>query len=549
MKKKEPKELEVKIVVEPEFVTKSKIRCIERGLVPYSLPAPGITLTRLKLAQRRIKYSEVLSVIRFFGEKILQLLEGAPLLILFTDDEANVLEMFGDATMKEIIERLGILEGIRLNEESMGTNAVALALQQQSPVQTVGEEHFHEFLHGSACYCVPFHFPEISNLSGSVAIMTSKEHHSIFQLAILANMVDSAFRELLLRRTNKTQHLLNSIMISTVKNGVILTDKFGNITQFNHFAEKITNRTREEVIGGTIFSFEQFGNLIYDVLKNGVSFEDVELTFTSSLDHRIVCLFDAIPIFDEQGDLVGAYAQFRDITDRYELEKQIITSEKFSAIGKMAAGLAHEIRNPLTSITGFIQLLKQRLAHQEHEYRYIELIYQELLQVNKLVSDFVLMAKPSSPDRKQCVIQQLILDTVQFMESQAILNNTIILPQLMPEPVELFIDPAQMKQVLVNLIQNAIDAMPKGGIVRIDMKLCEESQKLKISIRDEGTGMSEQEMKQILNPFFTTKENGLGLGLSVSYRIIENHKGDIAVSSQKGVGTTFDILLPLTVKS
>ncbi|WJH35045.1 ATP-binding protein [Paenibacillus sp. CC-CFT747] len=464
-------------------------------------------------------------------------------LILLADQNGFILEIFGDPTMKDVIHQLGMREGILLSEQEMGTNAVHLALKQGHPVEVVGEEHFHHKLSLSACCCVPFHFREINNLVGTVGIMNAAADYSVFQLALLENMVDSMERELLLRRNNRNQYLLNHLMINTIKNGVIVTDNFGNITEFNSFAEKITKRRREDAVGNSIFSFEQFGNYLYEVLKNGRHYEDVELVFTISLDRRIICLFDAIPIYDDNRTLIGAYAQLRDITERFELEQQIINSEKFSAIGRLAAGLAHEIRNPLTSIMGFIQLLLERFRDQESERKYLDLVHKELKNVNKLVSDFVVMAKPSTPDRRECILQELILDTVNLMKSQAILNDTQLIPELRPFPVKVFVDPIQIKQVFVNVIQNALDAMPRGGTITVQVK--DYQDKVKISITDTGIGMTEEERNKVLNPFFSTKENGLGLGLSVCYRIVENHKGMMIIHSQKGVGTRFDIILPI----
>lgn len=530
---------------EPFYITESKKRCKENGLNPAQFPMPKNRLSQKELENKRMEYDEVLSVTNLFTEKIMSLLKGTPILILFTDEEGYVLEMYGDETIKNLVTQIGIMYGIQLNEESMGTNAIYLALQERHPVEVIGEHHYHLFLHSWACYSVPFHFPEIDNLSGTISFMISTDYHSPYQLALLSTMMDSVMREILLRRKNRKQYLLNHIMMNTFRNGIIVTDKFGNVTEFNQFAEKITDCSKEAIIGRSIFEFEPIGKYIYGVLKKGEKHEDIELTFTNSLPQNFICLFDALPIYDDKSELIGAYAQFRDITDRRLLENQVIVSEKLSAIGKLAAGLAHEIRNPLTAITGFIQLLKNRYAANQPEARYIEIVHNELLRVNKLVSNFVVMARPGVPDKKRCVLQEILQETVQFMESQAILKNVAIQAEFHDDPVVLLIDPMQIKQVLINLIQNAIEAMTSGGNIHVLLEEDADKNEVKIKICDTGVGMTEEELKQILNPFFTTKENGLGLGLSVCYRIVESHKGRIEVTSRKGAGTTFTIVLPV----
>lgn len=253
-------------------------------------------------------------------------------------------------------------------------------------------------------------------------------------------------------------------------------------------------------------------------------------------------------IHDEDKQPIYAIGMVEDITERLELERQLILSEKYSAIGKLAAGLAHEIRNPLTSIMGFFKLIYQSKSKQEFD-KYYDVLDNELHTMKRLITDFVLMAKPSAPERKLCNIHELVKETIQFMNSQAILkiNKTIIYSDNSND-ASVCIDPMQVKQVLINLIQNALEAVTEEGEVHVYTHFQQGKNKLSIIIEDNGIGMNEEEMKQILNPFFTTKENGVGLGLSICYRIIENHGGRISCTSQKGIGTKFEVLLPLGIE-
>lgn len=252
-------------------------------------------------------------------------------------------------------------------------------------------------------------------------------------------------------------------------------------------------------------------------------------------------------IHDEDKHPLYAIGMVEDITERLELERQLIISEKFSAIGKLAAGLAHEIRNPLTSIMGFFKLMVQNKGNQEFNFeQYHDLLDNELHTMKRLVTDFVLMAKPSAPERKLCNIHDLLTETIQFMNSQAILKiNKMITYTDHSNDVHVFVDPIQIKQALINLIQNALEAVSNEGEVHVSTHFGQEENKLSIIIEDNGIGMNKEEMKQLLTPFFTTKENGLGLGLTICYRIIENHGGRLSYASQEGAGTKFTVLLPV----
>jgi signal transduction histidine kinase len=291
---------------------------------------------------------------------------------------------------------------------------------------------------------------------------------------------------------------------------------------------------------------ETFASYLRDVIQLGVRLENQECVFSLSANSRMSCLLDAMPILNDKQEMVGAYLQLRDITERNDLENQMLTYEKFSAIGKLAAGIAHEIRNPLTSIMGFIKLLRGRSLSQENHIRYLEIVYAELIDLSKLVSDFVLMAKPSYPEKREHSLQDIVIDTVQFMTSQANFNNVIITTDLCEPDLSLYIDSIQIKQVLINLIQNAFEAMPRGGQVDIRLSIHKELNMAMITIRDYGVGISEEQMNHVFNPFFTTKENGLGLGLSICYRIIENHGGSIQIKTPVGRGTQFTISLPIS---
>ncbi|MHA6483196.1 ATP-binding protein [Paenibacillus sp. strain BS8-2] len=524
------------------FIQQSKSRCEAYGMSKENMPAIFPTVSTKELEKRKKKYKHFIHVLKTFGENTIRDLNGLPVVIVFTDDEGVILEIFGDESISSEHSQFGIKVAVRINEEVMGTNAISLALMHKRVIELVGNEHYHSPLKEAVCYCTPFSLPqELDNLSGTIAMMTTMDNYSHYALPLLSNMTEAIAREMALHKRNRHQYLLNHLIINSVNSGIVLTDQDGLIVEFNEVACRVAGKQRYEIIGRPVESIPEFAQFVLPALREEGNIEGLEHTFEVANNISTICLLDSVPIRDEQGQVVGAYLQIRDITERVQLEKTMMTYEKLSAIGKLAAGMAHEIRNPLTTIMGFNQILLEKDDLQEVVRRYLSIAQAELHDLNKLVSDFVQMAKPSPPQMIQLNLTRLVQDTAMFMESQANLNNTVI-EVFNEKPVIAIADPAQMKQVLINLLQNAMDAMPKGGRIRIS--LSSTSQRASIMVHDEGNGMTESQVKDVFTPFVTNKDTGVGLGLSICYRIIEAHGGTISLSTALNQGTTFRIELP-----
>ncbi|MEK3885300.1 EAL domain-containing protein [Paenibacillus sp. PL2-23] len=305
------------------WIEQSKDRCSQRGIKPEDVPTFTQFYSEAELSAKREEYEEILSVINFFIHKMLELMKGLPLLILITDEKGCVLEMAGDETIKNIISQSGIGVGLIFDEEEAGTNSINLALDHREAFQLIGRDHYFHFLEGSACYSVPFQYTDVSNLLGTITIMTSYDQHNPFLLAMLSTVVDSIERELLLKKQNRRLHILNQVVIETTRNGIIITDKDGNITEYNRFAEYITDLKRQDVLHKSIAELK-VSQYIGEVLHKGIVYEDMELSIKQgNHGEKLVCLFDAFPILDENKRIMGAFAQFRDITERSKVEKRI----------------------------------------------------------------------------------------------------------------------------------------------------------------------------------------------------------------------------------
>jgi two-component system NtrC family sensor kinase len=254
------------------------------------------------------------------------------------------------------------------------------------------------------------------------------------------------------------------------------------------------------------------------------------------------------------GDLEGKVkASNTELEKAYYLlkqrQEQLIRSEKMAALGQLSAGVAHEIRNPLTSIKIFIQTLEKEIDLDENQREDFRIIKKEIDRLKEIVVRFLTFARPEEPQFQALDLSALTEDVLNLLSAR-IQNNGIRLEVcLSPDLPPVQGDPKQLDQVLLNLLLNAIEAMPKGGTLRVfsRVKIAPETQNefFQLWIQDTGPGISEPERGYLFDPFFTTKEGGTGLGLSIAYAIVQKHYGNIEVESEVGKGSSFILSLPL----
>lgn len=246
------------------------------------------------------------------------------------------------------------------------------------------------------------------------------------------------------------------------------------------------------------------------------------------------------PIHDTTGHIIGIAGTCHDITEKKQAEQLLINSEKLSIAGQLAAGIAHEIRNPITAIKGFIQLMKSGVSEKK---LYYEIMSSEIERIEMILSELLILAKPQMihSDRKD--IRNLLAQVTTLLESQAILNNVEIVTECETDLSPIMCDQNQLKQVCINFIKNAIEAMPLGGILLIQVKTLSVN-RLILRFIDHGCGIPEQILTKLGQPFYTTKEKGTGLGFMVSKKIIESHNGTVSVFSKENEGTTVEVCLP-----
>lgn len=250
------------------------------------------------------------------------------------------------------------------------------------------------------------------------------------------------------------------------------------------------------------------------------------------------------PIKDGQGNLVGWSVTLRDLTEWKKSQEMLRNTEKLSVAGQLAAGIAHEIRNPMTAIKGFIQLLDSELGGYKN---YFQVMSSEIDRIEQILSELLILAKPQVSKLEEKDINLLLSQVITLLDTQAILNNVEIITEFPPEPVCIKCDENQLKQVFINYIKNAIEAMPKGGKLIIQLRN-DRKGKIIINFIDEGVGMTKEILAKLGEPFYSTKQKGTGLGFMVSKRIIKNHLGEVNVVSEPNKGTTINVNLPVNVR-
>lgn len=320
----------------------------------------------------------------------------------------------------------------------------------------------------------------------------------------------------------------------------------GNFTLVNRSFAEVFGMTTEQLIGNPVTSL----NLVHNEAEDKQLIEDkqgkfiYEESFIDSSGHLRWVQTAKLPILSTQTNEGQVLFVSMDITERKNTEDYLRKSEKLSVVGELAAGVAHEIRNPLTSIKGFIQLLKSK---SNEDSFYHEIMLSEIERINYIVSEFLVLAKPQVVHFEERQLHKLLQSVTTLLGTQAIIKNIEIVSDISDDMPPIYCEDNQLKQVFINVIKNAIEAMPNGGQITVIAKKHGQDSVL-IRFIDEGTGIPKERMEKLGEPFYTTKEKGTGLGLMVSFKIIEAHQGTIQFHSELGKGTTIDIILPLAGK-
>lgn len=332
----------------------------------------------------------------------------------------------------------------------------------------------------------------------------------------------------------------NEIIMANIDAGIVGVDMKGRIVSVSSTARKFFDLP-EDVLGYHLAKAFPPGSEIIKILSDclqGQETKDVLMKLPGIQERQL--LANTSILYDAGKQVVGAVLSCRDVTHRRRLEEQIRRQERLASLGKLVAGVAHEIKNPLTSISGYIQFW---LKSKTPTVKSLNTIYREVKRLDSIVNKLLLFAKPTSTVMTQVNVNGFVSRLLNFFtETHAeTVQFTFIPGEGLPE---VNMDPDQVEQVLMNIIYNAVQAMPGGGEVRISTGHDVEEKMVTIDIKDTGCGVPEELLDKLFDPFFSTRAKGTGLGLTIADEIIRAHGGSIEIKSQEGLGTTVRILLP-----
>jgi two-component system sensor histidine kinase HydH len=327
--------------------------------------------------------------------------------------------------------------------------------------------------------------------------------------------------------------------------GLLALDADGKITSFNQTAEAVLQRSSREVLGKKANEVlpQQLWCLIDELKgKKGIIEKEIDCSLE---DGNTVPLDASVSSLEgDNGAFLGDIILFRDLTEVQNLKREIERNQRLASLGRLAAGIAHEIRNPLSSIKGFATYFRERYKEIPEDQKTAEIMVHEVERLNRVIGQLLEFAHPMKINQKPTSMHTLIKHSLKMVQGQAQAQNINIRTNLSPEIKDVSIDPDRISQVLLNLYLNSIEAMGHGGTLSVELSLDEDSQKIRIAISDTGFGINNKDLVHVFDPYFTTKQSGTGLGLAIVHKIIESHKGEVRVESKPNKGTTVTILLP-----
>jgi two-component system sensor histidine kinase AtoS len=280
------------------------------------------------------------------------------------------------------------------------------------------------------------------------------------------------------------------------------------------------------------------------VLQTGQKYIGYKLEYHPSNSEMMYFNLSVSQLSDHAGEVLGLVAIFEDVTKQVEMEKEMQRIAELAATGQLAASIAHELRNPLSSIKGAAQYLRNEYDDHAAVREFLDIIIDEVNVLNGITTEFLDYARPTRLNLSESDVNDLLFRTLQFMQLEIDKQNVNVTEEMSYNVPLITADARQLEQVFRNLFLNAIQAMPEGGNLTISTSPVREG--VKVVIADSGVGIPEDKMGQIFVPFFTTKTKGTGLGLAIVEKIIVNHGGKINVASHPGLGTTFEIILPIS---
>ena len=338
-------------------------------------------------------------------------------------------------------------------------------------------------------------------------------------------------------------------LVENMPIGLLAIDHETQIASFNHVAGSVLNLQIQDVLGAgaeEVLPDELWRLIGKPDFKRRVVDQEIECVRN---DGKMIPLeVSASPLTDETGMFLGHVLLFKDLTEVRALKQEVLRSQRLASVGRLAAGVAHEIRNPLSSIKGFATYFKERYREKPEDQQISGIMIQEVDRLNKVVGQLLDLAKPVTISPKRIHMTPFIEDSLRLVENQAAEKAISIHTEIDPEMETAWIDPERINQVLLNLYLNAIESMEANGKLAVAVLPDKSGPRIGIRVSDSGSGINPEDLSHVFDPYFTTKAAGTGLGLAIVHNIIEAHNGEVHVKSQPQEGTVFMIWLPRRIE-
>ena len=351
----------------------------------------------------------------------------------------------------------------------------------------------------------------------------------------------------LVNKTLNTMTTYATNVVENMPNGLISIDAGGNVVTVNNRAREIFSlkaKTRSGERKELTNKILTFVKPILKSLQKERTIVEQEMTYPSGDDGSIPLSVSATKLISEDEEDLGAVFILRDLREIKALQERVTRSERLAALGGLAAGVAHEIRNPLSSIKGFAQFFLKKNPAGSTDHKYSEVMIQEVERLDRVIANLLDYANPKEPAQEQTSLADIIHRSIALITDDAKAKKVDVTVEIEEHIPPVKVDRDQITQVLLNIALNGLDAMKKGGKLVIRCFMDDESKFVIIEIEDTGHGIPEKELPRIFDPFYTTKKTGTGLGLAIAHRIVENHGGTLSVQSTGKSGTTFRITVP-----
>lgn len=378
---------------------------------------------------------------------------------------------------------------------------------------------------------------------------------SVMMLHLVASQAATIYREITSLRnlTNYTDNILRSIAA-----GVITIDKDGFIVTWNKRAEEIVNLRASQFIGLHYAAFadllqinlperEETMKMVEMTAQTGKVFTRNQVCYRSPQGDETYLNLSASQLVSEAGEYLGVVVVFEDITNEVQMKEEVERISKLAETGQLAANIAHELRNPLSSIKGAAQLLRKEMpeALMAEHGEFLDMIVQEVNGLDRIATEFLEFSRVTPPEMRPVSVAGMLGRLLQFMSAYLADQDIQVVQDFEDNLPELSLDRAQMEQVIKNIVINAVQAMPHGGTLTVTTRCQPDQDIIDIDFKDTGVGISAAKIDKICTPFFTTKTKGTGLGLAIVRKIVETHGGRLVIQSTPGEGSAFTVQLPI----